>query len=292
MNKKQSLSSYLSHCLRIGIAAMTLITLTGCYVEVSHEQEAYGDTDVHYSSDIADFNTQILVDAALIPFALTMEAPSMLIDPDSYTTPKARSASRALITETTYAYLFDDSDCDYGGYTQTETEAETTSYDDGYTFVELDMRAQAYDCSVRNKGVIHTINSDIDYDVSGWYDDWEKKISSIDGELEGDVQVYFNGQAISHTNINARISALSSSDYSLKANSRVLIDDGYDIEQAQLSTKHNVHFYIGASHPHQGKIRIADSYDWVELSFENDGLWRQDSAGRNTYWSWSELGFN
>jgi hypothetical protein len=110
--------------------------------------------------------------------------------------------------------------------------------------------------------------------------------------MDGDVQVYFSGQAISHTNIQANLTSLSAEDFSIEAGSSVLLDDGFDIEQVTLSTINDVHFYLGESHPHKGKIRFTDSRDWVELVFEDYGLWRRNSSGRETYWTWSELGFN
>jgi hypothetical protein len=270
----------------------TAFALTGCYVEVVQEHEAYNDTEVHYTSDVTDFSTQYLVDAALIPLALAAESPYMVINPDAYTSPRVRALTRASVIETTYAYLFDDVDCDYGGFTQTEAEADTTSYDDGYTYVELQMNAKAYDCEVRSRGYLHTVNSDIDYDVTGWYDDWQSQVSSIDAALTGSVQIDYAGYHISHSNLSISVSALTATDFSLRGSSTLLLDDGHDIEQVQYSIPSNVHMTLGDTHPHQGRVRLYDSGDWVELTFETNGLWRSDSDGGNTYYYWSELGFN
>jgi hypothetical protein len=131
----------------------------------------------------------------------------------------------------------------------------------------------------------------VDYDVTGWYDDWQRRISSIDASLTGDVSVEFNGQLIEHNQMSVQTIALSSVDFSMYGSSRVKIDDGFDFEQASLTTLNNVHFYLGDAHPHQGKVKISDGLDWVTLTFEENGLWREDDDGYETYWRWSELGF-
>lgn len=291
MNANSASQSKFAQTIRMMfVAGLTAATLTGCYVEVSHEHEADFDTEVHYSSDLTDFATPLLVDAALIPFSLSAETPNMVIDPDAYTSPR-QAMSKAVITETTYSYLFDDWDCEYGGFTQTNAEAETTSYSDGYTFVELAMNAQAFDCEVRSRGSLHQVNSDVDYDVTGWYDDWQRQVSSLDASLTGNVSIEFNGQLIEHNQISVNTIAISSYDFSMYGSSRVKIDDGFDYEQASLTTLNNVHFYLGDAHPHQGRVKLSDGLDWVILTFEENGLWREDDDGYETYWRWSELGF-
>jgi hypothetical protein len=285
---KSTLSMLLKQITALSIAALTL---TGCYVEVSHEHEAYVDTEVTYANNITDYSTKFLVDAALIPFVLTAESPYMVINPDSYTTPRTRNLSRALITETTYAYLFDNWDCDYGGYTQTEAEANTTSYDDGYTFVELFMSANANDCEVVSQGSFHLVNSNVNYDVSGWYDDWEHEVSSMEAELTGSVQIDYNGKFISHSGMNFEGSALSASDFTYDGSSTVVLDDGVDIQQVTMTTRNDVHIYLGMDHPHAGKIRFKQfDYD-VTLEFDSQGVTRTDSNSYSRYRTWSELGF-
>ena len=266
------------------------IALSGCYVEVSHEHEAHIDKEVT-PSNVTDYSTQFLVEAALIPYSLAAESPQMVIDPDAYTTPRARMLSRAVITETTYAYLFDDADCALGGYTKTEAEADTTSYSDGYTAVNLTMNAQAFDCEIYNRDTYHTVNSDIDYQVSGWYDDWEHKISSVDTNVSGSVNIEFNGKYISHTFMSIDTDALSHNDFSMSGTSSVLLDDGYYIKQAQLSTRSDVHYYLGSGQPHAGTVRIKNANHWVDLKFEANGVWRTSSNGQDRYRTWRELGF-
>lgn len=275
----------------IACVASSILTLTGCYVEVSHEHEAPFDTEVHYDTDIRDFDTQFLVDAAIVPLALSAESAYMVMDPDAYTTPRARNLNRALIIETTYSYLFDDWDCEYGGFTQNEAEASTTSYDDGYTFVDLTLNAKAFDCEVRSNGQLHRVNSDIDYDVTGWYDDWENELSSIDARTTGNAQIQFNGQSIEHSNISMRTNARSATEITLSGDTNVRLDDGWDVEFATLSTRSSVQFYIGATHPHSGEVRLNDGGVTVTLTFEQTGVWREDSNGYGTFWTWSELGF-
>ena len=277
----------------IGALLVSMLTLTGCYVDVSHQHEDnydYNDKEVT-PYNVTDYATQFLVDAALIPFSLAAESPYMVIDPDAYTTPRARSLSRALITNTTYTYLFDDADCTFGGYTQTEAVADTTSYNDGYTVVEFTMNAQAYNCEVKNRGQFHLVNSDVDYDIVGWYDDWEDKISSIDAALTGNVSIEYNGNFISHSNIDINTQALTSRDFVMDGTSTLLLDDGYYIKQVQLTTRSDVHFNLGAGHPHAGSIRLKHATYWVDLKFEANGLWRTSSNGQERYRTWQELGF-
>ncbi len=286
-NTKSTIWALLKNSCAIVVSATAL---TGCYVEVSHDYPDYYDKEVT-QDNVTDFSTQLLVDAALIPYSLAAESPYMVINPDSYTSPRARLLSRALITETTYAYLFDNTECDYGGSTQTEAEADTTSYDDGYTFVDFTMNAQAYNCEINHHNQFHLVNSDINYDVTGWYDDWENEISSIDSSLTGSVNIEFNGKYISHTNVHVDTVALSAQDFSMDGSSSVLLDDGYFIKQVQLTTRSDVHYDLGAAHPHAGNVRFKHSTYWVELKFEPNGVWRTSSNGQERYRSWQELGF-
>lgn len=184
------------------LAMCTSLILSGCYVEVSHELEANDDTDSHYSAELDDYSTRFLVDATLIPIALATESGAMVIDPDSYTTPRSRHLTRAAVIETTYAYLFDDWTCDNGGYTETEAEANTTRYDDGYTHVDIWLDAAAHNCETVSLGVSHRINSALSYDVSGWHDDWEARISSLEADLSGWVNVSYDGRYIAYRQLS------------------------------------------------------------------------------------------
>lgn len=262
-------------------------SLSSCYVEVVQD-DFYTYSDYH---NVTDFSTRFLVDAALIPLALAAESPRMVIDPDAYTTPRARDLGRAAVIETTYAYLFEDVDCDYGGFTQSEAEADTTSFDDGFTTVELTLNAEAFNCEVESGNRRYTINSDIRYVVNGEYDDWENEISDVDARMTGQAQLEYRDEVISHANISASVFDYSATDFGIQATSRLLLDDGLYIESTDFNTRASVHWYLNDNHPHDGSVRIKDGNDWVSLSFERNGLYREDSSGYRTYWSWSQLGY-
>lgn len=289
MNTTTEFLKKLSTARSAVLALIAALTLTGCYVEVSHELEADYDTDSHYSPELADFSTGFLVEAALIPVALSAETAGMVANPDSYTTPRSRTTSRAVIIETTYAYLFDDWDCDYGGYTETEAEASTTSYDDGYTHVDLWLTAQAYGCKVYSQGEYQTLNSNLSYDVNGIWDDWENKISSLDGHLSGRISTQYNGYFIEHRSLNFAAYAVSGNDIANRGQSRVELDDGDQVIMADFRTVTDTHMYRTASRPHYGTVKFSNAEGWVKLSFETGGVWRQDSAGFDRYYHWSDL---
>lgn len=286
-NSKQKQFLNTSNSKRALALMFAVASLSSCYVEVVQD-DFYAHSDYH---DVTDFNTRFLVDAALIPLALAAESPHMVIDPDAYTTPHARELSRAAVIETTYAYLFEDLDCDYGGFTQSEAEANTTSFDDGFTSVELTLNADAFNCEVESGNRIYTINSDIRYNVDGEYDDWESELSDIEAGMSGEAQLEYRDQLISHSNISASVFDYSATDFGIQANSRLLLDDGLYIESTDFNTHSSVHWYLYDDHPHNGSVRIKDGNDWVTLSFERNGLYREDSSGYRTYWSWSQLGY-
>jgi len=127
--------------------------------------------------------------------------------------------------------------------------------------------------------------------VTGWYDDWGSKLSSIDGDLTGEVEITFDDYVIRHTSLDLTTNNITSTDFSIEGTSRVYLDDDFDRATANLTTRSTVHWTLGHSHPHQGQIRIKDGSDWVNLTFETSGLWREDSNGGEHFWSWSELGF-
>ncbi len=280
-----------SHLIKKLCIAALPVALSGCYVEVSQPHVAYTDTEVNYYYDITDMYTKLLVDAALVPIALGMKSPNMIIDPDAYTEPRTRDLSRALVVETSYTYLFENRNCSNGGYTQIDAQADTAAYNDGFKYVDIQLSSDSYNCTVLNQGVYHTINSRLNYDVYGWYDQWKHKISSVDGRLEGDVRVEYSNQLIDHVNIVLDINNLSSTDFLIQASSSLALDSGLDYEVANYSTSKLVHWIQNSSHPHQGKIMLRDGYDWVTLTFESGGLWREDSAYHRSYWTWSELGY-
>jgi len=274
-----------------GLVFLATVVLSGCYVEVVPQVAPHFIATDTSAADLHGFSTAFLLDTALIPFALSSESPYMIIDPDRYTTPRARAITRALIEQTTYAYLFDDWDCDAGGYTQTEAEADTTAYDDGYTFVDFSMNAQAKDCAVRKDGQLHWVNSNLDYNTTGWYDDWAGEISSINGRLEGQVQIDFADGLMRHRLVNVQLNNLTGTDFIMTGSSSVLIDDGYARTSADLTTPETIHWALGETFPYQGQVRLRNNSSWVDLTFESTGLWRETSSGSSGFWFWSELGF-
>lgn len=275
--------------LKTVVIAGASLSLMGCYVDVYSEYET-DYPSVNYS-DITDMRTQLIIDTALLPIALAAEAPYQVIDPDAYTSPRSLAMARAHVTETTYAYLFDNVDCAVSGYTQVESKADTTSYSDGYTYVDIQTSAQAHQCQVWRGRDLATINSDLSYDSTGWYDDIDNKLTRIDGELNGEINLSWNNKVITHRNIQSTIEALNYNDFIIELSSSAKLDDGINIEHSSLVTSRPVHWYLGAQHPHQGEMKFIQGLDWVKLTFEANGLWRQDSQGYAYFWSWSELGY-
>ena len=277
---------------RFGAASSLLLAvfaLSGCYVEVGPNPSAYYDTEVNYSTDITDFSTKYLVLTAVTPLALAMEAPEMIADPDDYTAP--RSVQRAVVTETTYTYLYDDWYCDAGGYTEIEAEADTTSYSDGFTYVDIQLSSESHNCTGWSKGTAYTVNSDLFYDVYGWYDDWQNKIDSVNGALSGELVTSFSGKAIDYSRLDVTINDISSNDYAIQVRADLALDYDWDFEYAKLTTSSTLHWYRYDSHPHQGKVRISDGHTWVTLRFDAGGVWREDSSYHGSYYSWYELGY-
>lgn len=268
---------------------LTVITLSGCYVEVGPYPSAYYDTEVNYNTDITDFSTDYLVLTALTPLALGMEAPEMIADPDDYTEP--RSAQRAVVTETTYSYLYDDWYCSGGGYTEIEAEADTTSYSDGFTYVDIQLASESRNCTGWSNGTAYTVNSSLFYDVYGWYDDWDNQIDSVNGTLSGELVTSFSGKAIDYSRLSVSVNDISATDYALSVNADLSLDYDWDFETASLVTSQTVHWYRFDSHPHQGKVRISNGQGWVTLTFDSYGVWRDDSAYHASYYSWYELGY-
>ena len=75
----------------------------------------------------------------------------------------------------------------------------------------------------------------------------------------------------------------------MHGSSQLWLDDGFDAFNTELTTLANVHWYLGAANPHQGTVLIEGSRGWVELEFENNGLWRTDSYGDSQYYSWYDV---
>lgn len=288
-NWKRQLKSNTSWLKALSITALSALSLTGCYVEVSTQYSDSFSTSSSYTADVTEFNTQVILDATLIPFALAAESPYMVLNPDTYTTPRSRDIARSFVVETTYAYLFDNWLCAFGGETQAVAEADTTTYSDGFTFVDFFMNAQANQCQVEKNGDLHLVNSNLTYDLNGWVDDWSNKINSIDGSLTGQVQVEYRGHIIKHSSLNLSIDNVSATDFLVHGNGRTLIDDGYKYGTADLKTLQTVHWYLNANHPHLGKVRLQQGYHWVDLTFDSLGFWYENSRYQSSYWFWSNV---
>ncbi|MBU2862836.1 hypothetical protein KO489_03180 [Reinekea forsetii] len=289
----QTQSNYSIRSKRVLKALVTLgasLSLMGCYVEVYSDYE----DDYHYEPSpytIADMRTSFLVEAAITPVALAAEAPYQVIDPDEYTSPRSRMQSRAHVTDTTYAYLFDNVECAEGGSTQVEAEAETTSYSDGYTYVDIQTSAQANHCQVWQNSELVTINSDLSYDTTGWYDDYENELSRIDGQLGGQFNLKWHSKQIELVNISSTITEINATDFKIDLKASAKLDDGFSVQRPTLTTTQKVHWYLGAKHPHLGEMKFISGLHWVSLKFEEQGVWRENSQGRSNFWTWTELGY-
>ena len=266
-------------------------TLSGCYVEVGHENGNGTYTDVHFARGITQFSTQLLVDTSITPIMVAGESAAMVINPEAYTTPRTRSQTRASVVETSYSYLFDNWDCTFGGYTKVSAEKNTTTYSDGFVFVDIELNSKAQDCNVLQNNVRHQLNSNFNYDVTGYYDDVAKRLSSVNAALQGWLEIEYAGKEFRHTNIDLAVGNVSSSELTIAGGSRIKVDNSIYTGSARLVTANNVYIYVGSNHPHDGTVRLSDGSEWVSLAFEASGVWRNDSNGYSYYASWSELGY-
>lgn len=265
------------------LAALGLL-LSGCTVAVS--PISY---DTQSPAQISDFATATLLEAVLVPLGLAAESPAMVIQPEAYLSPASRARAAVHVIETSYGYLFDSSACALGGYTQTEAEAQTTDYSDGYRLVDLWLNAAAYDCQTTAAVGDFRTTSDVRFTVSGWFDDWANQLYSMDAKVSGEVAVNSPNWEVQHRNMIANVTALSPWLISITAESDLTLKDFWDRLDAELSTLSDIGFALGASHPRSGAVKLRANGSWVILSFEDEGLWRTDSKQQQSYWRWSEL---
>jgi hypothetical protein len=276
--------------MRLAALATAALVLSGCHFTVTdvHEQEAGYDTEV--TSSLARYDTSFLVRSALVPFALSATGINMIADPDSYLTPSARMAARSHVpVETTSTYLFDSGACDFGGQTSIDAYGETETYDDSMTFVTMDVTARAIDCDTRNWQGYVTLNSRLDFDAIGWYDDYYDRIESLDSKMTGRLRMQAENSDLNYTNINSEMVELTSTDFRIEATASVWLDDGWRTNSASLSTTRGVHWYLNATQPHAGKVRLTAYRGWVDLEFSEYGVSRIDSNGYRDSIAWSSL---
>ena len=269
---------------------MTGLLLTGCHVSVTdvHEHEAGYDTEV--TPTLARYDTEFLVRSALVPYALSATSIEMIADPEAFLTPSARMASRSHIpVETTSTYLFDSGACDFGGYTSIDAYGETETYSDSMTFITMDVTAEAVDCDTRNWQGYVTLNSRLDFDVMGWYDDYDDRIESLEGSMTGRLRMRAERSDLNYTNISSEIIELNSTDFRIEARASVWLDDGWRTNSASLTTTRGVHWYQNDTRPHAGKVRLTAYRGWVDLEFSDYGVTRTDSNGYRDSISWSSL---
>lgn len=274
-------------------AAVALLStvLSGCYVEVVHEHEADDNRDVTYAS-VSDFRTRFLIDNVLMPYALAAETPYMLSFPEEYTSPRARSlVANADITDTTYSFLRQDVDCDLGGYTEIDAEAETTTYSNGYTYVDLFMRSDSKSCQVMQKATETTINSQLSFDVTGYYDDWRNSVHSLNATVDGSLRLANSKGQANFTGLFLQVRESTSTSFLVNGRANVWLDDRYVATGTTLTTTRDIQWTLGATTPRGGSIKLTDGLDWVEFHFDSQGAWRKQRNGYDSYWTWQELGF-
>lgn len=275
--------------LLLGLAAVSTV-LAGCHdlVTTTHEHEADYDTEVTYSID--RFGTEFLVRNALVPYALMATGIDMVADPDAFLTPRSRLLQRHHAPiETTSTYLFDSGLCEFGGSTAIEASGTTETYDDAMTFVSMDVNASANACKTQNWQGYVTLDSQLEFDVTGWYDDRLNEIASLEGSMTGSARLKGDRTDVKFGNIDSRIIELSATDFRIQTQSSLWLNDGWLAKSASLTTPQGVHWYQGDRYPHAGKVRIVGYKGWVELTFSANGVSRNDSRGNRQYWSWSSL---
>lgn len=277
--------------LKTAAVALLSTVLSGCYVEVVHEHEAGNNKDVTYAS-VSDFRTRFLIDNVLTPYALAAETPYMLIDPEQYTSPRARSlVGNAVVTDTTYSFLRQDVNCDLGGYTTIDAEADTTTYSNGYTYVDLFMRSDSKNCRVMQKATETTINSQLTFDVKGWYDDWRNSVNTLTASVNGSLRLNSNRGQANFTGLTMNMRDSTATSFLISGRANVWLDDRAFATGTTLTTPREVQWTLGSPTPRGGSIRFTDGLDWVEFTFDSQGAWRRQRNGYDSYWTWRELGF-
>lgn len=272
------------------MATIAGLVLTGCHPSVTAVPEHEAGYDTEVTPTLARYDTEFLVRSALVPYTLSATSIEMITDPDAFLAPPARMANRSHTpVETTSTYLFDSGACDFGGYTSTDAYGETETYADSMTFITLDVTAEAVDCDTRNWQGYVTLNSRLDFDVMGWYDDHDDRIDSLEGSMTGRLRMRAERSDLNYTNINTGIVELTSTDFRIEAKASLWLDDGWRTNSASLTTTRGVHWYQNDTRPHAGKVRLTAYRGWVDLEFSEYGVTRTDSNGYRDSISWSSL---
>lgn len=274
MNRTQSFLSTIT-------TALSAVLLSGCYVEVTPSSYV----TIGYENSINDFKTETLITAALAPFELTANSVDMLVNPLAYpmTLPEFNPSP--------YAVIYANQTCPDGGYARTQADALTTDYDDGFTYIDMQLSSQAFYCKSLTERDSYEINGEFDYDLYGWFDRWSGRLSSITATFSSNFQLTKNTDWFAYTQVNATLTELTSDDFSLTSAASLHLDDGISLASANLITEQIVHWYAYDKHPHQGQIILENGFHWVRFSFTNHGVWREDSDGYRIYWRWSSLGY-
>lgn len=277
---------------RLLSASAALVTvLSGCHVEVTDAYEHEADYDTEVTESLADFSTTFLTRTALVPFTLASVSIDMVADPEAFLTPTQRSllARYHDPVETTSTYLFESGPCEYGGSTRIEATGETETYSDAMTFVTMDVLTTADHCGTTSWLGDITLDSRLDFDVTGWYDDAFGRIESLEGHMDGRLRMRGDYKDVNFSGIDADIVELTSTDFRIDAFASLWLDDGWTERSASLETERGVHWYQHADHPHDGRVRIEGYRGWVMLTFTESGVHRYDSDGYREYRSWGSF---
>lgn len=274
----------------ITAGAMTLI-LSGCHINVTDVPEHEAGYDTEVTDSVADFSTTFLTRTALVPYALSAVSIKMVADPEAFLTPTQRSLSSRTHdpVETTSTYLFESGPCTYGGSTSIEATGETETYSDAMTFVTMDVLTTAEHCDTTSWLGEITLDSRLEFDVTGWYDDALGQIASLEGQMDGRLRMRGDYKDVNFSGIDADIVELTATDFRIDALASLWLDDGWTERSASLETERGVHWYQNATHPHAGRVRIDGYRGWATLTFTENGVHRYDSDGYREYRSWSSF---
>lgn len=266
----------------IGLTAAAL--LAGCYVEVGPDHSGHVSDP---PQNVSRYSTEFLTRAALIVPSLNTQSIEMVVDPVGFLQPRQRNQARYHDPiETTWTELFDTAPCRYSGSTTLDGNAKTETYADGMTWVRMSALVRADRCRTDSWMGVATIESRLDYQVVGWYDEHRRAITSLDGDLTGRFRITGSQRDISYSQIDSRIVELSSRTFDIRTRADLWLDNGWLSRNATLTTPQAVNWYRGDAFPYRGRIRISDRSGWVELTFSDSGVSRNDSRGYREYLSW------
>lgn len=279
----------LTHPLKLASTLALAAALTGCHIEVvEHYPPSNSHDPAPFPAELTDFDPEYLALSALVGIDLIMVTPNMVANPNAYTEPRARHMARGELIREEYQYLFDSWDCDYGGTTRVEAEADLYEYDSGYRFVDLQLNSRATSCRVPVSGGYQTMTSTLDYQVEGWYDLWEQEVTETEATLTGNARLSGTPIDVRYDSMNFEIVGLGSDDFSILGEAQITLDD-FDVLETDFHVTSAVHRYGSERYPHAGSVRWTDHSEWVELTFESDGFWYDDHKGLSYWISWTAL---